>query len=128
MTKTALYRHFNANGALLYVGISLNAVSRQFQHKHKSHWYYDIARIELQWFDTKHEAERAEWMAIHNENPLHNKTFRNKPYVPIEDRISVPGVAVEPPIPRQPSTKEQLATIRARNIEHRKDMVRRRDR
>jgi len=70
--KTVLYRHFDANGTLLYVGISNSALKRLDKHKVNSHWAMDIARIELMWLDSKEEALSAERKAIQNESPLYN--------------------------------------------------------
>ena len=74
-TQTALYRHFNSVGRLLYVGISLDAVRRLMQHRQMKAWYTQIAKIELQWFDTRPEALRAERDAIKREHPLFNIAF-----------------------------------------------------
>jgi len=75
---TQLYRHFDAQGRLLYVGISLSAVARLTQHRNSSDWYSQISRVEIQKFDTRLEAEGAEWEAIQKENPIHN-IIGNKP-------------------------------------------------
>jgi len=70
--KTALYRHFDADGMLLYLGISLNSVARTAQHRACAHWFRDIARIAIEWHDTREAAEGAERAAIRNERPMHN--------------------------------------------------------
>lgn len=72
--QTALYRHFDATGALLYIGISLNAVARLAQHRRDAHWFASIARIDVQWHPSRSEAEAAEREAIVAERPLHNIT------------------------------------------------------
>lgn len=69
---THLYRHFNAGGELLYVGISLSAVHRLGQHKEHSHWFSTISRVEIQKFETREEALLAETHAIRDEKPKHN--------------------------------------------------------
>lgn len=69
---TALYRHWNADGELLYVGISLSALGRLQQHNNASHWANQIARVTIETFDTRDEAAEAERLAIANENPKHN--------------------------------------------------------
>lgn len=71
--KTALYRHYNAEGKLLYVGISLNHLARLTQHRSSAHWYEDIVQVTIEWFTTRDEAENAELVAIIAENPLHNE-------------------------------------------------------
>ena len=70
--RTALYRHWNADGELLYVGISLNAVSRLAQHRIEANWFDDIARVDIEWHPTREAAESAERSAIKTEHPLHN--------------------------------------------------------
>lgn len=74
--RTALYRHFDASGVLLYVGISLNAVSRLSQHRSSSHWYQDIANVSIEYHSTREAALIAERLAIINEGPLHNIVHR----------------------------------------------------
>lgn len=70
--STALYRHFDAAGNLLYVGISLNAVARLYQHSIGAKWFRDIARIEVEWHPSRSAAAAAEIAAIRSERPLHN--------------------------------------------------------
>jgi len=70
--KTALYRHFDADHQLLYVGISLSAVARLAAHKQTAHWFTDIARVEVQWLDSREDALAAEAAAITAENPRWN--------------------------------------------------------
>ncbi len=67
-----LYRYFDAEGVLLYVGVSLNAINRLGQHKNNAHWFGDIARVDIEQFETRKNALDAEKKAIIKENPLHN--------------------------------------------------------
>lgn len=71
--RTALYRHFDAAGALLYVGISLDTIQRTRQHRQGAHWYERIARIEIEWFSTRPLAMTAEAIAIAKEVPECNR-------------------------------------------------------
>jgi phage-related minor tail protein len=71
--KTALYRHFDKDGQLLYVGISLSHVARLAQHRDGSPWYEDIAHVTIEWHKTRVEAELAETKAIGREAPKYNK-------------------------------------------------------
>ena len=90
MTKsevTSLYRHFDAKGTLLYVGISLNTVNRLCQHKTSSPWINDISLIKIEQFNTREEAIEAEKTAIQNECPLHNINGKLQPQS-IEDEIN----------------------------------------
>lgn len=70
--RTALYRHYDADGALLYVGVSISAAARTAQHIGGSHWGGEIAKIEVKYFSTREEALAAERSAIETERPLHN--------------------------------------------------------
>jgi hypothetical protein len=75
--KTALYRHFDADGRLLYVGISMSAMVRQGQHKRHAPWFLSIATIRLEWYGSRGAAESAERKAIETEKTLHNVIFNN---------------------------------------------------
>lgn len=67
--ETALYRHFDADGKLLYVGVSLSAVHRLSQHRDHSHWFRRIAKMTTEWYPSRSEALDAERMAVRNEHP-----------------------------------------------------------
>ena len=68
-----LYRHFAADGVLLYVGISLSPTYRLAQHRASSDWFGQIARVEIESFSSKEEALAAERMAIASEKPRYNR-------------------------------------------------------
>lgn len=70
--RTALYRHFDAEGRLLYVGISLSAVQRLEQHKRSAGWFGEITRIDVEWWPMRELAEQAERAAIWQEKPAWN--------------------------------------------------------
>lgn len=73
MSSHHLYRHFDANGELLYVGISLNALARFAKgHRQTADWFLLISRIEIQNLATREEAIAAESEAIHREHPKFN--------------------------------------------------------
>jgi len=74
--RTALYRHWDVDGNLLYVGISLSAVHRLTQHKRDSHWHDQIANMTIEWFETREEALEAERTAIQLERPIFNKMHK----------------------------------------------------
>lgn len=67
-----LYRHFAADGELLYVGISLCAVNRLGQHKEHSTWFDRIARVDIERLETREAALAAERLAIVEERPVYN--------------------------------------------------------
>lgn len=78
MTEYAatVYRHFNADGDLLYVGQSIKPIQRQVSHRcGDAPWWYEITRIEMEHFGTTLETEIAELRAIRDEEPRYNKKF-----------------------------------------------------
>lgn len=70
----SLYRHYDYDSKLLYVGISLNALNRLNQHENSSEWYYQISRVEIEHYATLAAALKAEKTAIINELPIYNVT------------------------------------------------------
>lgn len=70
--RVALYRLFNENGRLLYVGITNNPSVRFVHHKMEKTWWTDVARREIEWFASRDDALKAEVRAIHQESPLWN--------------------------------------------------------
>ena len=79
-----LYRHFDANGVLLYVGVSLSALGRLAQHKDSSHWFPEIKSVQIELFSNRKEALAAEREAIFKERPRHNVHHRSKAAQEIE--------------------------------------------
>lgn len=67
-----LYRHFDKDGNLLYVGVSISAITRLEAHKQKAHWFWSISRVEFQTFKTRQESLAAEKAAIQTERPFFN--------------------------------------------------------
>lgn len=74
--KCALYRHFDAEGLLLYVGISLRPFTRTKEHTVLSRWADQIANVRIEYFPTRKEAMEAEARAVREENPAHNIRLR----------------------------------------------------
>jgi hypothetical protein len=72
MAACTLYRHFDKEGVLLYVGISLSAVKRLSEHSKLSPWALDITSVTLEHLPTREEAIKAETKAIREEKPLYN--------------------------------------------------------
>lgn len=88
--RTALYRHLDKSGRLLYVGISLDAITRLNSHMRGSSWKDDIAMVVISWFDTRDEALESEKRAITRERPLHNKNH-NVSRADKQRQIEAPG-------------------------------------
>jgi predicted GIY-YIG superfamily endonuclease len=76
-TATALYRHYDKNNHLLYVGISLNPLKRLTEHKSSASakWVTAIAHITVEWFPSLSLAETAERLAIQTEGPTYNRAW-----------------------------------------------------
>lgn len=72
--KCALYRHFDDQGTLLYVGISVEPTTRGRAHARHSAFMEFAVRQETEWLDSEEAAHAAEREAIANERPLFNKT------------------------------------------------------
>jgi hypothetical protein len=70
--ETALYRHWAADGALLYVGISNKPLYRLDTHMEKSSWARHIASVTIEWLPDREAALAAEMVAIRSEGPRHN--------------------------------------------------------
>ena len=71
-TPTTLYRHFDSNDNLLYVGISVCAFKRLKEHKKYSKWSNKAVKMLHETFNTREEALIAERNAIKKERPLYN--------------------------------------------------------
>ena len=71
LNHTILYRYFDADDQLLYIGITNNQARRFSQHKDKD-WFRYIHRATFEHFSNRKDAELAEMMAIKKELPLHN--------------------------------------------------------
>jgi hypothetical protein len=81
----SLYRCFDADGRLLYVGISSSITARMRNHRYQSSWFPLVARVTV--------TPRRPWSAIYKEEreviaselPLFNKPARRgSPLPPIE--------------------------------------------
>lgn len=74
-TRTALYRHWDDNDVLLYIGISMNPLLRNKVHLENMAWRGKIAKITIEYFPTRQEAMAAEAAAVVAESPVHNKHY-----------------------------------------------------
>jgi predicted GIY-YIG superfamily endonuclease len=74
MDRTALYRFFGADGALLYVGITMSPVTRFRTHSKESAWWVEVdhSRTLVEWLDCRDLASAAEQAAIKTEAPRYN--------------------------------------------------------
>jgi hypothetical protein len=67
-----LYRHFDKNRNLLYVGISLTHMKRLSTHRLHADWFLQIKTVEIEHFKDRKTAMQAEREAIAHENPMFN--------------------------------------------------------
>lgn len=75
---TQLYRYFDKDGNLLYIGISSNAIARLGQHGRDKTWFNEIANITVEYISDRKSAYIAEANAIYNEKPKYNKTHKSE--------------------------------------------------
>lgn len=68
--KTALYRHFDAEGALMYIGVTGDPERRLSEHVKAGKW--PIASVSVEWILNTHGPVAVERRAIIEENPKHN--------------------------------------------------------
>jgi excinuclease UvrABC nuclease subunit len=97
VTATTLYRLRDEHGKLLYVGIAGNPGRRFEQHADTKAWWPEVARVDLEHFDTRDEALIAETIAIVNEEPAYNIRHGNPEactvkVAPLDDAKPVTGL------------------------------------
>ncbi|MFB7359576.1 GIY-YIG nuclease family protein [Streptomyces gardneri] len=80
---TALYRFFDADGRLLYVGITKDLQTRFATHARTKHgsWWPLVARRTVEWFSDRPTASRAEICAIKSEDPAYNQSHTPSPHL-----------------------------------------------
>ena len=85
--STTLYRFFDKDDRLLYVGISKNYFSRLINHIQNKDWISQAVRCDLQHFDTREDASNAEIDAVQFENPVYNKQYASEREKHLADMI-----------------------------------------
>lgn len=70
--RTALYRLYDAEHDLLYIGISAQLEKRFREHEHSRTWWHCVKYVDLTWFDSFPEARKAEKAAHLSERPPYN--------------------------------------------------------
>lgn len=97
--RTALYRFFNAEDVLLYVGITKNFGQRWINHASSKPWWTEAQRHTAEWFETRCDAAAAEKRAVVDERPKYNIVHKPK--------------APRRPVPRQPVPPKVHADLSA---------------
>jgi hypothetical protein len=75
---TDLYRAYDVEGRLLYVGISLSAFNRFRDHRRKSAWANEMVTMTVERFPSREIAEWEERKAIQSQRPIWNRTHLPK--------------------------------------------------
>jgi hypothetical protein len=68
---SCVYRLFDGDGVLLYVGMALRPDNRIVRHRSKP-WGHLIASCTESWYPNREQAKAAERSAIHHEDPVYN--------------------------------------------------------
>ncbi len=74
-----LYRFFDADGVLLYVGLTGNLISRMKQHRSDKPWWIYVRSSTVEHFASRADLVLAEAKAIHDERPLWNARRPSRP-------------------------------------------------
>lgn len=77
-----LYRHFDKDEALLYVGLTRNILARTGAHSHLKDWFDRVTKITIERYETRQDGLQAERDAIQAENPVFNIAGRTDPIPP----------------------------------------------
>lgn len=72
--STAVYRFYDADGCLLYVGVAIDPKARFACHAREKVWWKDVdqTRTRIDWYPNRHSAITAENQALDTESPMHN--------------------------------------------------------
>ena len=94
-----LYRFFDADGALIYVGITNKLRRRCEEHRIKG-WFVDVVRVEIMPFDSRSRAAAAEADVIAACSPKHNRTAnRGGPIGKERQSVLLRTTTVQIPVP-----------------------------
>ena len=69
---TDLYRMYDQDGLLLYVGITNNWPKRRYMHMRDKPWWGEVCQVTFERFRHRTQAEQAEPVAIKSEHPRYN--------------------------------------------------------
>jgi predicted GIY-YIG superfamily endonuclease len=72
--KTTLYRYFDSEDRLLYVGITKNIFDRQNAHAKTQPWWHEVNKATFEHLDSREEALSCETEVIAREFPKYNKS------------------------------------------------------
>ncbi|WP_299487281.1 hypothetical protein [uncultured Gordonia sp.] len=90
-SELVLYRFFDGEGRLLYIGKSINVWNRFANHRRDGKFYPDAAQVTLtRGFSNEAELLEAEAAAIKSEKPIHNIAHNRPPKAPKGPRLPDP--------------------------------------
>lgn len=98
---TAVYRLYDADGVLLYVGVTDEPKTRFKTHAGTKSWWPSVYSRRIEWHQDRAAAETAERTAIREEYPLWNRD--DSPWAPVEvagGKLAVAEKAAATPRPR----------------------------
>lgn len=92
----AVYRFYDAQDRLLYIGVSMNLLARWKAHDRQKDWWRQVVRATIEHFDTREAALEAEETAIRTEKPLYNVTHNQPARVPSPRPEPIPIEDIDP--------------------------------
>ena len=86
----SLYRFYDEDDRLLYVGITTQACARWAAHAGDKEWFPTVVRATVEHFADRESAAAAEKAAIRTEKPLHNIRHTDRPVERRKRRVPPP--------------------------------------
>lgn len=68
-----VYRAFDADGRLLYIGCTVDLAKRMSQHRKSAEWWEFVAELTTHSYPSRSTARAAEELAIHSEGAYFNR-------------------------------------------------------
>lgn len=77
-SETYVYRLYDLNNNLLYIGITYDIKMRFYHHSKDKYWWPDVSKKYIRKYPNRQEAVRIEKQAIEKYNPLYNEQYNQK--------------------------------------------------
>lgn len=90
-SSQTLYRFYNANRELLYVGITSNAFGRLSGHSKDKNWFTEVSYSTFTHYSSRFDVDQAETRAIVSEKPKYNKAKNPDYESPVDHYRSLKG-------------------------------------